>query len=72
MPAPLGSEPTPAEPLTRREQDCLDAYGELWSYRAVADRLGIAYYTVSKHLANARSKLGTRKTAEAVRQQRAD
>jgi DNA-binding CsgD family transcriptional regulator len=53
-------------PLTPRENEALTAYGELWSYTAVAHRMRLSENTVRRHLANARSKLGARKTAEAL------
>lgn len=54
------------EPLTPREAEALEAYGNLWSYSAVARVMGVSEGTVRTHLANARSKLGVSRTAAAV------
>jgi DNA-binding CsgD family transcriptional regulator len=59
--APLGSALTPAE---RR---ALEARGQVDTDAEAARALGISVHTLRAHLANARSRLGVRRTDRAIR-----
>lgn len=59
-PVAPGSSPTPAELAA------LQAYLDAGGVKAAAHRLGVAPSTVKNHLANVRSRVGARTTAEAV------
>jgi DNA-binding NarL/FixJ family response regulator len=61
--------------LTTRELEVLELAGVGLTNKAIADRLGLSWHTIARHLANARSKLGaTNRSAAAVQleQLRAD
>jgi DNA-binding NarL/FixJ family response regulator len=58
--APAGTSPTPAELAA------LQAYLDAGGVKAAAHRLGVTPSTVKSHLANVRSRVGARTTAEAV------
>ncbi|MEM9693112.1 MAG: LuxR family transcriptional regulator [Myxococcota bacterium] len=55
-----------ANPLSRREQDCLRGLADGLQMKQVAGRLGIAYATVEFHLRNARRKLSAETTAQTL------
>ena len=55
-----------ADVATDREVGVVAAVLEAGSEKAAAHRLGLSHSTVKHHLANARSKVGARTTAELV------
>jgi DNA-binding CsgD family transcriptional regulator len=60
---------SPGRPLglSERELQVLELAGDGLTDKAIADRLGLSWHTVARHLANARSKLGaTNRSAAAV------
>jgi DNA-binding NarL/FixJ family response regulator len=58
--------PGPAKRATDREVSVVAAVLVAGSEKAAAHRLGLSHSTVKHHLANARSKVGARTTAELV------
>jgi DNA-binding CsgD family transcriptional regulator len=58
--------PTPPDPLSPRERDCLRLLQSGLLTPQVAANLGISLSTLNKHLASARQKLGVRRTAQAL------
>ncbi|MCI0534927.1 MAG: response regulator transcription factor [Verrucomicrobiales bacterium] len=60
-------DPTPTEPLTKREEEVLRLAREGRTYRQIADTLGIAYDTVRTHFNRIYQKLHVHSRAEAVR-----
>jgi NarL family two-component system response regulator LiaR len=62
----LRGEAPPAETLTAREQQVLQAVAVGQTNKAIAIKLGISDHTVKFHLASAMSKLGAASRAEAV------
>lgn len=62
IPAP---EPA-AQALTQKEREVLKLLTEGLSYKMVADRLQISYYTVNTHVKNIYGKLQVHSIGEAV------
>lgn len=52
--------------LTVREREVIDTYAEVWSFKGVAERLGISVFTVRQHADSARRKLGAATIGQAV------
>lgn len=54
-------------PLSRQQYEALMLYGEGLRYREIAERMGLAYKTVCRHMEETRMKLGVKSAAEAYR-----
>ena len=54
-------------PLSARQYETLMLYADGLTYRQIAERLGVAYDTVKRHMEETRAKLDVSSSAEAYR-----
>lgn len=62
-----GSDPTEAEPLTRREREVLKLIAEGHTDREISEKLYISLRTAQRHHGNIREKLNLKRTADIIR-----
>ena len=53
-------------PLSRRQYEVLTMFGEGMTYREIAEKTGLAYHTVKRHMEEARKKMGCKSAGLAV------